>query len=33
MSDNERIMIEDILASVGLEPIRIHESKKPKKVS
>lgn len=33
MSDNEKIMIEAILASVGLEPIRVHESGKPKKIS
>ncbi|MPN43566.1 hypothetical protein SDC9_191126 [bioreactor metagenome] len=33
MNDNEKAMIEAILASVGLEPLRIHESRKPKKIS
>lgn len=33
MSENEKIMIEAILASVGLEPLRVHESGKTNKKS
>jgi len=34
MSENEKVMIEAILASVGLEPLRVHESgKATKKIS
>lgn len=27
MSENDKLVIEDILASIGLEPLRIHDPK------